>query len=181
MRAFFSFALTVFILLALIVYSGWFFWLNTRAATFDYASKMVTIYFWRGLEIGWLPPTMGLKVRLSELALFAPVGACLLGLLLGWIWGWRTGRKGVPEQRHALQQAQTELQQARQQVAHLQTQLLDAYRQHELRLTDLTEKLLSVTKAALPAAELQVESLPLVEAPALPEQKNEPSSKEPST
>lgn len=180
MRAFLGFVVAVFILSALIVYSGWFFWLNTRAATFDNSSKMVTLYFWRGLEIGWLPSTLGLQVRLSELALFAPIGACLLGLLLGWIWGWRVGRKGMPEQRLALQQAQTELQQVRQQAAKLQEQLLEAYRQHELRLADLMEKLLSVTKAALPAAELQMESMPLVEAPALPEQKNKPSSEEPS-
>jgi exonuclease VII small subunit len=73
------------------------------------------------------------------------------------------------EREDALRRAQTELSQARQQITQLQGQLLDAYRQHELRLAALTEKVLAITRAALPSAELQVEGLPLEEAPQLPE------------
>lgn len=159
-----------FLVVALAVYSGYFFWINTVAASFDAQSKMLTIYLWRGLT--FLSPYEDLTVlmRPSELVVVAAAA-----LVLGWLIGWRMGHKGIKERQKVLQQTQSELQQVRQQVTTLQSQLLEAYRQHELRLTDLAEKLLSITRAALPTTELQVESLPLVEAPTLPERRDEPS------
>jgi hypothetical protein len=155
------------LLIGLIVYAGYFAWLNSVAATFDPRSKMVVLYLWKGMTSlsGWGWQDLAIRVRLWELVLFVAAGAAVLGLLIGW----RLGRRGMREREDALRRAQTELSQARQQITQLQGQLLDAYRQHELRLATLTEKVLAITRAALPSAELQVEGLPLEEAPQLPE------------
>jgi len=168
MGAFLGFVLVV----VLIVYAAYFAFINTAAAYFDSQTKMVTLYFWRNLT--FLAPlnlqTLAISVRLWELVLYGAGGAAIVG----WIIGWWMGRKGVRERWQLLKQTQTELQQTKQQLVKLQEQLVETHRQHEARLADLTEKLLAVTKAALPASELQVESLPLIEAPSLPEGKDKP-------
>ncbi|MER3500726.1 MAG: hypothetical protein IMHGJWDQ_000028 [Candidatus Fervidibacter sp.] len=163
MGAFLGFVLVI----ALVIYAAYFAFLNTAAATFDPQTKMVTLYLWKGLTFlsAWELQTLALRARLWELVLFGAGGSAVFG----WLIGWWMGRKGVLEHARQLRQAQTELQQTRQQLVRVQEQLVEAYRQHEMRLSDLTEKLLSLTRAAFPTSELQVESLPLLEAPALPE------------
>ncbi|GBC98052.1 hypothetical protein HRbin17_00547 [bacterium HR17] len=155
------------LLVALIVYAGYFAWLNALVASFDPKSKMVVLYFWKDMTAlsAWGLSDLALRVRLWELVLFVAAGATLLGIVVGW----RLGRRGAREREEALRRSQTELHHARQQINQLQGQLLEAYRQHELRLAELTEKVLALTKAALPTAELQVERLPLMDAPHLSE------------
>lgn len=163
MGAFLRFTVVV----VLIIYAAYFSFINTAAAYFDAQTKMVTLYLWRNLTFlsQWDLQTLAISVRLWELVLYGAGGAAILG----WIIGWCMGRKGVGERLKMLHQTQTELQQTKQQLARLQEQLVETHRQHEARLADLTEKLLAVTKAALPTSELQVESLPIIEAPSLPE------------
>lgn len=163
MGAFLGFLLVV----VLIIYAAYFAFINTAAAYFDSQTKMVTLYFWRNLTFltQWNLQTLAISVRLWELVLYGTGGAAILG----WIIGWWMGRKGVRERLQTLRQTQSELQQTKQQVVKLQELLIETHRQHETRLADLTEKLLAVTKAALPTSELQVESLPIIEAPSLPE------------
>ncbi len=163
MGAFLRFALVV----VLIIYAAYFSFINTAAAFFDQRTKMVTIFLWRNLTFlsQWDLQNLALTVRLWELVLYGAGGAAILG----WIIGWWMGRRGVGERLKALHQTQTELQQTKQQLVRLQEQLIETHRQHEARLADLTEKLLAVTRAALPTSELQVESLPIIEAPSLPE------------
>jgi len=155
------------LVVVLIIYAAYFAFINTAAAFFDSQTKMVTLYLWRNLTFlsRWDLQTLAISVRLWELVLYGTGGAAILG----WIIGWWMGRKGVRERLQTLSQTQTELQQTKQQLARLQEQLIETHRQHEMRLADLTEKLLSLTRAALPASELQVESLPIIEAPSLPE------------
>ncbi len=163
MGAFLGFVLIV----VLIIYAAYFAFINTAAADFDPQTKMVTIWFWRNLTFlaRWKLETWGISVRLWELVLYGAGGAAILG----WIIGWWMGRKGVREKLQTLRQTQSELQQTKQQIVKLQEMLVETHRQHEARLADLTEKLLAVTRAALPTSELQVESLPIIEAPSLPE------------
>lgn len=163
MGAFLGFVLVV----VLIIYAAYFAFINTAAAYFDSQTKMVTLYFWRNLTFlaHWNLQTLAITVRLWELVLYGTGGAAILG----WIIGWWMGRKGVREKLQTLSQTQSELQQTKQQIVRLQEMLVETHRQHEARLADLTEKILTVTKAALPISELQVESLPVIEAPSLPE------------
>lgn len=163
------------LIIVLVIYAGYFAWLNSVAATFDPQSKMVVLYLWKGMMAlgAWGLQDLAVQVRLWELVLFVAGGATTLGLLIGW---WM-GRRGAREGKDALKRTQTELAQARQQLTQLQGQLLDAYRQHERRLAELTEKVLSITKAALPTAEWQMESLPAEGKPRL----MEPDPTEPSS
>lgn len=167
MRAF----LSILSILALIVYATYFFSINTDILV-DPRTKMLILLLWRDWTAlsAWDLERVAILARPAEVVLFVAVGACLLG----WLIGWRIGRQGLREQRLALQRAEGELQKTRRQVEQLQNQLLEAYRQHEARLTELTERLLTVTKAVLPTTEVQVESLPLPEAPALPRQEETP-------
>ncbi len=177
MGAFLGFTVVIF----LIIYAAYFAFINHAAASFDPQTKMVVLYFWRGLTFlsGWGLESFALRVRLWELVLYGAGGAAILG----WLIGWWMGRKGWKERLAFARQTQTELAQARQQLTRLQDLLIETHRQHEARMADLTEKLLAVTKAALPTTEVQVESLPLLETPALPEgqgrsePKQEPSQK----
>lgn len=154
------------LVIVLIIYAAYFAFINTAAAFFDSQTKMVTLYLWRNLTFlsQWNLQTLAISVRLWELVLYGAGGAAILG----WIIGWLMGRRGVKERLKTLKQTQIELQQTKQQLAHLQNQLVETHRQHEVKLTDLMEKLLSLTRAALPASELQVENLPVIEAPSLP-------------
>ncbi|MCX7642916.1 MAG: hypothetical protein N2116_03805 [Armatimonadetes bacterium] len=163
MSAFLRFLVVV----VLIIYAAYFAFINHAAAYFDSQTKMVTVYFWRKLTFlaHWNLQDFAIVVRLWELVLYGAGGAAIVG----WIIGWCMGRKGVHEKLQTLRQTQTELQQTKQQIVRLQEMLIETHRQHEARLADLTEKLLAVTKAALPTSELHVESLPIIEAPSLPE------------
>lgn len=160
------------VIIGALIYAGYFAWLNSVAASFDPQSKMVVLYLWKGMTAlsGWGLQDLALRVRLWELVLFVAGGATMLGILIGW----RIGRKGVKEREEALRRTQAELSKAHQQLTQLQGQLVEAYRQHELRLAELTEKVLTLAKAAFPSAELQVESLPVEEPPRLME-RNPPS------
>jgi hypothetical protein len=155
------------LVIGLVIYAGYFTWLNSVAASFDPQSKMVVLYLWKGMTAlsGWGLQDLALRVRLWELVLFVAGGAAVLGIFIGW----RIGRKGVKEREEALRRTHAELSRAHQQLAQLQGQLVEAYRQHELRLAELTEKVLTLAKAAFPSAELQVESLPVEEPPRLME------------
>lgn len=167
--------LSSLLIIVLVIYAGYFAWLNSVAATFDPKAKMVVLYFWKGMTAleAWGLQDLAVQVRLWELVLFVAGGATVLGILIGW----RMGRRGYREREDALKRTQSELEKARQQLAGLQGQLLDAYRQHERRLAELTEKVLTITKAALPSAELQMESLPVEDQPRLMEHNpTEPSS-----
>lgn len=157
-----------FLVVVLIIYAAYFAFINTAAAFFDSQTKMVTLYLWRNLTFlsRWDLRTLAVSVRLWELVLYSTGGAAILGWLIGW---WMSRSGGIREKLQSLRQIQTELQQTKQQLARLQEQLVETHRQHETRLADLTEKLLSLTRAALPASELQVESLPIIETPSLPE------------
>lgn len=156
-----------FLVVVLIIYAAYFAFINTAAAFFDSQTKMVTLYLWRNLTFlsRWDLQTLAVSVRLWELVLYSTGGAAILG----WLIGWWMSRRGIREKLQSLRQTQTELQQTKQQLARLQEQLVETHRQHETRLADLTEKLLSLTRAALPTSELQVESLPIIETPSLPE------------
>ncbi|MCS7265020.1 MAG: hypothetical protein NZ805_09335 [Armatimonadetes bacterium] len=170
MGAFLRFLLVI----VLIIYAAYFAFINHAAAFFDSKTKMVNIYLWRNLTFldQWDLQTLMISVRLWELVLYGSGGAAILG----WIIGWWMGRKGVHERTQTLRQTQTELQQTKnelqqtkQQLARLQEQFIETHRQHEARLADLAEKVLAITKAALPTSELQVESLPIIERPSLTE------------
>ncbi len=174
MGAFLGFVLVI----ALIIYAAYFAFINTAAATFDPQTKMVTLYLWHRLTFlsAWDLQSLAIQVRLWELVLYGAGGAAILGWLIGWCMGRRGMRErllSLQQTQQTLRQTQTELQQTRQQLVRLQEQLIEVHRQHEMRLADLTEKLLAVTKAALPTSEVQVESLPLMEAPSLPEGRGE--------
>lgn len=164
---------------ALVIYAAYFAFINHAAAYFDSQTKMVTLYLWRNLTFlaNWGLQTLLIEVRIWELVLYGTGGAAIIG----WTIGWWMGRRGFQERLQLLKQTQTELQQTKQQLAKAQEQMIETYRQHEMRLSDLAEKLLAVTKAALPISELHVESLPIIETPSLPESEDKPEKQKGET
>ncbi len=158
MRSFIS----ALLLLLLILYSGYFYWLNAVSALYDPDTKMVVMYFWKNLTLmemfglkEWTDA--GIALRLPELALFSALIACLIGFL----WGWSAGRRRVTERTQALKEVRAQLEQERKRAQDLEKQLLNAYQVHETRLSELADKILSVTRAALPGAEIHMEAVPL--------------------
>ncbi|MCS7224478.1 MAG: hypothetical protein NZ959_07980 [Armatimonadetes bacterium] len=154
--------LSAILLLLLFVYIGYFVWINNVAGFYDPASKMVIIHFWRGITVfsslgfdQWRD--MGIALRPAELILFSAAIACFIGF----VWGWSAARKRVGEQSRALAETKKQLEAERQKVSSLEQQLIQVYQLHENRLADLADKILAVTKAALPSGEVHIETLPL--------------------